>query len=218
MTGIVLYGVGSPIVGDVEESAHRAGIAIRLGIRNVADPSRLSEAIPLCPAEAIPAAFREVPLLVPLFTPGHRQRAVAEAAGLGLTRHATLVDPTAVRPRRLAIDAGGYVNAACVFGADCVLGAFVFVNRGANLGHHARIGRFVSIGPGVVVAGGVTIGDGALIGSGAVVLPSITIGANAVVGAGSVVTRDVGPECLVVGNPARVVRRAIGGHKGVRVA
>ena len=46
--------------------------------------------------------------------------------------------------------------------------------------------------------------QGASIGSGSTLLCGITVGANAVVGAGSVVTRDVPPETVVKGNPARV--------------
>jgi acetyltransferase-like isoleucine patch superfamily enzyme len=47
---------------------------------------------------------------------------------------------------------------------------------------------------------------GASIGSGATILSSVTIGENAIVGAGSVVTRDVPPDTIVVGNPARRLR------------
>jgi UDP-2-acetamido-3-amino-2,3-dideoxy-glucuronate N-acetyltransferase len=47
---------------------------------------------------------------------------------------------------------------------------------------------------------------GASIGSGATILSNVTIGENTIVGAGSVVTRDVPPNVLVAGNPARVLR------------
>jgi len=47
---------------------------------------------------------------------------------------------------------------------------------------------------------------GASIGSGATILSKVTIGENAIVGAGSVVTRDVPPNVIVAGNPARVLR------------
>jgi acetyltransferase-like isoleucine patch superfamily enzyme len=47
---------------------------------------------------------------------------------------------------------------------------------------------------------------GASIGSGATILSNLCIGENAIVGAGSVVTRDVPPNTIVVGNPARVLR------------
>ncbi len=46
----------------------------------------------------------------------------------------------------------------------------------------------------------------ASVGSGATVLSKVTIGENAIVGAGSVVTKDVPPNTIVAGNPARVLR------------
>jgi acetyltransferase-like isoleucine patch superfamily enzyme len=47
---------------------------------------------------------------------------------------------------------------------------------------------------------------GASIGSGATILANVTIGERAIVGAGAVVTRDVAPDTIVAGNPARVRR------------
>ncbi len=51
---------------------------------------------------------------------------------------------------------------------------------------------------------------GASIGSGATILGNVTIGENSIVGAGSVVTKDVPPDSIVAGNPARLVRRLNG--------
>ena len=48
---------------------------------------------------------------------------------------------------------------------------------------------------------------GASIGANATILPGLKIGTNAMVGAGAVVTRDVPPNSVVIGSPARVVRR-----------
>jgi acetyltransferase-like isoleucine patch superfamily enzyme len=50
------------------------------------------------------------------------------------------------------------------------------------------------------------IKKGASIGSGATILSNISIGESAIVGAGSVVTKDVPPNSIVVGNPAKVLR------------
>lgn len=47
---------------------------------------------------------------------------------------------------------------------------------------------------------------GASIGSGATILANTSIGENAIVGAGSVVTKDVPPNSIVAGNPAKVLR------------
>jgi len=50
------------------------------------------------------------------------------------------------------------------------------------------------------------IRKGASVGSGATILCNISIGENAIVGAGSVVTKDVPPNAIVAGSPARVLR------------
>src|ERR1700744_271911 len=50
------------------------------------------------------------------------------------------------------------------------------------------------------------IKKGASVGSGATILSNIHIGENAIVGAGSVVTKNVPPNSIVAGNPARILR------------
>ena len=57
---------------------------------------------------------------------------------------------------------------------------------------------------------------GASIGSGSTILANITIGEHALVGAGSVVTRDVPPNAIVVGNPARLLRSLANDGAAVR--
>ncbi|MEA2159501.1 MAG: hypothetical protein QOD66_1881 [Solirubrobacteraceae bacterium] len=53
----------------------------------------------------------------------------------------------------------------------------------------------------------VSIGDGAFLGINCAILPGVTIGEGAYVGANAVVAEDVPPHSVVVGNPARVIRR-----------
>lgn len=81
----------------------------------------------------------------------------------------------------------------------------------------ATVGRDVNIGAGTVTCNfryGVpgkhptVIEDGAFIGSDTMLNAPVRVGAGAVTGAGSVVTKDVPPGMVVVGVPARVVRRA----------
>jgi len=51
------------------------------------------------------------------------------------------------------------------------------------------------------------IKKGASIGSGATILANLCVGENAIVGAGAVVTKDVPPNTIVAGNPAKVFRQ-----------
>lgn len=53
----------------------------------------------------------------------------------------------------------------------------------------------------------IIIGDDCWIGGGAIICPGITIGDRCVIGAGSMVTKNIPPDCLAVGNPARVVKK-----------
>ncbi len=53
----------------------------------------------------------------------------------------------------------------------------------------------------------VRICSNAWIGAGATILPGVTIGENAVVAAGAVVTKDVAPNTIVGGNPAKLIKK-----------
>ena len=77
----------------------------------------------------------------------------------------------------------------------------------------SRIGKNVFIGPSASLTNdpfppseklvGVTIEDNAIIGSGAIIKAGITIGKNSVVAMGAVVTKDVPPDTVVIGIPAK---------------
>jgi len=114
----------------------------------------------------------------------------------------------------------------CDYGRYISIGARTFANFGLVALDVAAItiGEDVQIGPNVQLltpthpldpgerrakweaAAPIRIGDNAWIGGGAIVLAGVTIGENSVIGAGAVVTRDVPPDVVVVGNPARVVK------------
>ena len=211
MDRVVIYGVGSPLVVDVQESLGRAGVVIAAAVRNMDWEVRLLEGVTVVEPAGLTAEMLALSFVAPFFTPANRQKAVREAFGAGFRSGYSLIDPTVPRSRSLVHGPGLYVNAGCTLGAASEFGEWVLINRGASVGHHARFGNFVSIGPGAVVSGSVTLGRGSVIGAGAVVLPELSIGPNSVVGAGSVVTRDVPDNCLVLGVPAKVTRTGIAG-------
>jgi len=217
MHEVVIYGVGSAVVVDVETSLERAGFHVAAAVKNVPGDVYLLDKSTLIAASEVPLELKSHPFVVPLFMPANRQKAAREAFESGFVQPLSLIDASVACPRALEYLPGLYVNSGCSLGAASQFDAFVFINRGASVGHHARIGAFASIGPGAVVAGQVRVGKGAVIGAGAVVLPELTIGDNAVVGAGAVVTKNVPDNCLVLGNPARVVRVNVPGYGNMSI-
>jgi maltose O-acetyltransferase len=105
-------------------------------------------------------------------------------------------------------------------GEMCVINESVTFNLGAavTIGDRVGVGMqalFVTVGheignascrAGRTFSAPIDVGPGAWIGARAVILPGVTIGAGAIIAAGAVVNREVPPNVLVGGVPARVIR------------
>lgn len=137
------------------------------------------------------------------------------AAGLLHELLGTIGEGTEVRPP-IYVDYGEYIS----------IGARTFINYNFTALDVARItiGDDVQIGPNVQLltpthplepgprrdkleaARPISIGNNVWLGGGVIVLPGVSIGENTVVGAGAVVTKDLPPNVVAVGNPARIVR------------
>ena len=141
-------------------------------------------------------------------------------AGALLQRDAIVGDQAFVR-ERARLGAGAVLGRGSVLDPDVIIGARARIQTGVYITAGAVLEDDVFVGPGVVTTNddtmgrhdrprelrGPTLRRACRVGGGAVLLPGVEIGEEAFVGAGAVVTRDVAPRTLVVGVPARLLRR-----------
>jgi sugar O-acyltransferase (sialic acid O-acetyltransferase NeuD family) len=136
---------------------------------------------------------------------GRDRIAIQQRFRLRGLRVESIVHPDASVCAGASLGAGTQVLAQAVVAADARVGEACIVNHRASIDHECVVGDGVHLAPGATLCGCVTLHDNVMIGAGAVVLPRLSIGENSIVGAGAVVTRDVPPNVVVVGNPARKV-------------
>jgi acetyltransferase-like isoleucine patch superfamily enzyme len=110
----------------------------------------------------------------------------------------------------VSIGTGAVIEGYSDIGDYCNLQSLVYIPTNTTLGSH------VFIGPNTVCTNdkypphggkdliGPTICDYASIGANVTILPGVKIGSGSLIAAGSVVTKDVPPDKLAIGNPARV--------------
>jgi len=136
-----------------------------------------------------------------------RRRLVFDRVEMQHLQLVTAIHPSAVISPSAVIAAGATIMAGAIVNADTTIGPNAIINTGAIVEHDNSIAAHVHVSTGVRLAGGVRIGEGAHIGIGASVRQNISIGRHALVGAGAVVVDDVSDNTVVVGVPARVLRR-----------
>lgn len=98
---------------------------------------------------------------------------------------------------------------------DCIMLNNAMIKLGDNVLVGPKVSFYTAMHPidakqreqWLVYAKPITVEDNVWIGGSATILGGVTIGKNAIVGAGAVVTKDVEPNTIVVGNPARVLRK-----------
>ncbi len=151
--------------------------------------------------------------LLPTGAAGRVRAALYRAAGLGIGPKTLVIGPLTLMSPRWALR-NLRVGARCFLNSPLFVDAAapVTLGDGVSVGHHVVIVTTShAVGPAAFRAGNlrampVTVEDGAWIAANVTLLPGVTVGHGAVVAAGAVVTKDVAPNTLVGGVPAKFIR------------
>lgn len=124
------------------------------------------------------------------------------------------IEPGAIIREHVTIGRNAVIMMGAVINIGAEIGENTMIDMNCVIGARGIIGKNVHVGAGTVIAGvleppsidPVIIGDDVFIGANAVVLEGVRVGNGAVIAAGSVVTKDVPPNTVVAGMPARVIK------------
>lgn len=124
------------------------------------------------------------------------------------------IEPGAIIRDQVEIGDNAVIMMGAVINIGAEIGKGSMIDMGAVLGGRAIVGENSHIGANAVLAGviepasadPVRIGNNVTVGANAVVLEGVQVGDNAVVGAGAVVTKNVAPNEVVAGVPAKVIK------------
>ena len=133
--------------------------------------------------------------------PRNKQKFCELVSGQG-GRFATLVHPSAVVGRNVALGPGVIIAPHALLTSDINVGECSYVGPQCGCSHDNNIGKWCQISGGSSVTGGVTIEDLCFVGVNSAILPNVKIGRGAYIGAGSIVLRNVKSGEKVFGNPA----------------
>jgi sugar O-acyltransferase (sialic acid O-acetyltransferase NeuD family) len=135
-------------------------------------------------------------------SPTVRRRLDAQCSDLGLEA-ASLIHPAATIGSRNSFRPGLVVAAHAAVTTNVRLGRHVHLNVGATVSHDVVAGDYVTLNPRANISGNVVLEDEVTIGVSASIIQGNRIGARTIVGAGAVVTRDLPPDVVAIGVPAR---------------
>ena len=133
-----------------------------------------------------------------------RQSIAAMLLGHGFKAR-SVIHPSAIISPTARLGLGVQILAGSVVSTDALIGDHVIINSGANIDHDCCLAQGCHVAPNAALAGEINVGENVFVGTNATILPGLSIGRNSCVGAGAVVTKDVPPDVVVVGNPARPI-------------
>ncbi len=118
-----------------------------------------------------------------------------------------IIDKTAIIAKDVKLGSGNFIGSNVTITSNITIGDNNIINTGSIIDHGSHIANHCNISPGAIINGDVNIEDNVWVGSGSIVFGQLNIGKNSITGAGSVVRKNVKDNDVVVGNPAKFLKK-----------
>jgi sugar O-acyltransferase (sialic acid O-acetyltransferase NeuD family) len=142
-----------------------------------------------------------------------KKRDIIDKAGVALERFETIIHPTASVSKMSKLGYGTVVFQNVTVTSNARIGHHVIILPSTIISHDDVIGDFTCIAGGVCISGAVKIGQSCYLGTNSSIIDKVSVGDFCLIGMGSVVLSDVPDNAVMVGNPARFLRKTIGACK-----
>ena len=99
------------------------------------------------------------------------------------------------------------ISAGSVLMVNIKIGNHVHIDTNCTIAHDTVMKDYCRIAPGVIISGDDHLGEGVYVGTGATFIQGVSVGSWSTIGAGTLVIKDMPGNAIVVGVPAKVIKR-----------
>jgi acetyltransferase EpsM len=145
--------------------------------------------------------LKEIRIVASVGRNSWRAKMVEEAKKYG-ANFLSIIHPTVTLSKWAKIGEGAIIQRYSGIMPEVIIGDFFVANGFVSIGHDSIIGNYVHINTNAFISGGTVIGNNVFIGVKATVL-TCSVGNDSVIGACALVTKDVPPNSMAKGIPAR---------------
>jgi len=138
-----------------------------------------------------------------------KKKDIISKTQIPLKKFATIVHPSAYVSKMSNLSHGTVVLQNVTIASNVSIGNHVIILPNTVISHDGFIGDYTCITGGVSISGGVKVGNSCYIGTNSAIIGNITIGDFSLVSMGSVVIDSVEENSVVIGNPAKLLRKTI---------
>jgi sugar O-acyltransferase (sialic acid O-acetyltransferase NeuD family) len=138
-----------------------------------------------------------------------KKKEIISKTNLPGERFETIIHPTASVSSMASLGYGVVVFQNVTITSNVKIGNHVIVLPNCVISHDDVLGDYTCIAGGVCISGGVTVGHSCYLGTNSAIIGNVNIGNYCLIGMGSIVLEKIADNLVVVGNPARFLRKTM---------